>query len=106
MREGGLFQEALNIAEKTHEQNPSWQMAVNLAYARRDKGDIEGARAAFKEAEELEPNDDVQVDLAAMLFDNGRDEEAFSILDKVLTRRPDHFCAYPLYCREMWSAKG
>ena len=107
LREGGRVEEALKLAEETYGQHQSWHLAVNLAYARRDVGDIDGAQEAFAEAERLEPkSDDVKVDLAVMLFDNGRAEEAFAVLEKVLLRSPQHFCGYPVYCREMCLRKG
>ncbi len=107
LREGGNNERALEIAEEVFDKNPTWQLAVNLAYARREVGDIDGAKAAFETAARIEPDDDdAQVDLAVMLFDHNRPTEGFEVLNKVLARSPHHFCGFPVYCREVCKRDG
>lgn len=102
---------AISMAERAFMLDQRWPLAMNLAYARRQAQDIDGASEAFSVARQLAPdNPSTQLEWATMLCQNGRIEQGLELIEPLLQREHEHPEAYPIWCyyqhelsqRESW----
>ncbi|AUX22135.1 uncharacterized protein SOCEGT47_026360 [Sorangium cellulosum] len=98
LRKLGQLDEAERLARRAFELEPTFATAVSLAYALRERGEIDAARDAFEAAARLDPEDvSARCDLGAMLCEAGRVDEGLRHLEAVLAEQPEHPTAFPTY---------
>ncbi|WP_129575393.1 MULTISPECIES: lipopolysaccharide assembly protein LapB [Sorangium] len=98
LRKLGRLDEAAQLARRAFELEPTFATAVSLAYALRERGDIDAAQGAFEAAARLDPEDvSARCDLGAMLCEAGRTAEGLRHLEAVLDEQPAHAVAFPAY---------
>ncbi|XXX81086.1 tetratricopeptide repeat protein [Sorangium sp. So ce134] len=98
LRKLGRLDDALLAARRAFELEPTFATAVSLAYALRERGDIDAAQGAFEAAARLDPEDvSARCDLGAMLCEAGRPGEGLRHLEAVLDEQPAHPVAFPTY---------
>lgn len=90
------YEEASLAAERAFAAEPASGTAIALAYARREEGELDAARAAFEAASRFEPeNLEIVADLAQMLCGEGGLDEGLALFESILARDPEHHSAYP-----------
>ncbi|WP_437818863.1 hypothetical protein [Sorangium sp. So ce1078] len=98
LRKLGRLDEAAQLARRAFELEPTFATAVSLAYALRERGDIDAAGDAFEAASRLDTDDvSARCDLGAMLCEAGRAGEGLRHLEAVLEKEPAHPVAFPAY---------
>ncbi|WP_437900116.1 tetratricopeptide repeat protein [Sorangium sp. So ce124] len=98
LRKLGRLDEAVQLARRAFELDPTFATAVSLAYALRERGEIDAARDAFEAAARLDPEDvSARCDLGAMLCEAGRTDEGLRHLEAVLEAQPAHPTAFPIH---------
>lgn len=98
---------AITLAERALLLDRRWPLAMNLAYARRQAGDIDGATQAFEMAKKLDPsNISTLIEHALMLCQNERIAQGLLLLEQVLHKEHEHPDAYPIWCYYQHQLQG
>ena len=98
---------AVDLAEQALRHDRRWPVAMNLAYARREAGDISGAGQAFGLAASLSPeNPASQIEWGVTLCQHERVAQGLEVLAQVLKREHEHPEAYPPWCYYNHHATG
>jgi tetratricopeptide (TPR) repeat protein len=103
-RKLGRLQEALAIAQEGQRHCPAYFTAVALSSAYRQLGNRDAAIAAMRAALDYQPDDAAaRNDIADMLHDAGRVQEAADWYKQALDREPNQDWAAPsyLYCMHL-----
>ncbi|MDE2997057.1 MAG: tetratricopeptide repeat protein [Bacteroidota bacterium] len=84
------FEEASTIFDRLTSANPKYEAGWNnRGFLHLLIGDLEGAEADFRAALALDPNlEQAQANLASILINTGREQEARPILDELIKRHP------------------
>ena len=102
LSKSGRLQEAIAMAERAAETNPTFNSATAAAMAHKRAGDIEGAVRWFWRAAELDPNNETSLlDIGDTYAARGEWQKSLAAYDEALKRKADHDWAYPsaVYCR-------
>ncbi|MFL6072324.1 MAG: tetratricopeptide repeat protein [Mycobacteriales bacterium] len=96
----GAAEEAVAWAAHAEQVAPGQVLApVMLGSAYRALGDVANAEAALRRAARLDPSNlSVHTDLAELLADAGRTDEALAWIEAALRVDPRHSCAFPTGC--------
>ncbi len=101
-RKAGSFEEGLGVCDAAIAARPSWHAHAARGLLLRQRGDVDGSRAAFDAAIAVEPDNFAgHLEAGDTLFDAGRYAEALGYYDHVLASEPGHAWAEPsaLFCR-------
>lgn len=94
LRRFGLYDEAVALAERSEQLEPTDRAAIALGYARRAQGRTDEALAALERAVSYRPaNVAVHADIAGLLGTAGRFDEAIAWTDRALDLDPSHDCS-------------
>jgi|GEM_PF-3498998 len=102
LSKSGRFQEAIAMAEKAAEANPTFRTATAAAMAHKRAGDVEGAVRWFWRASELDlKNETGLLDIGDTYAARGEWQKSLEAYEEALKRVPNHDWAYPsaIYCR-------
>jgi tetratricopeptide (TPR) repeat protein len=102
LSKAGRFEEAIAMAVKAAEANPTFRTATAAAMAHKRAGDVEGAVQWFWRASELDPkNETGLLDIGDTYVGMGEWEKALAAYEAALKRVPNHDWAHPsaVYCR-------
>jgi tetratricopeptide (TPR) repeat protein len=102
LSKSGRFKEAIEMAVKAAEANPTFRTATAAAMAHKRAGDVEGAVQWFWRASELDPkNETGLLDIGDTYAGMGEWEKSLAAYEAALKRVPNHDWAYPsaVYCR-------
>src|SRR5262249_20122102 len=91
LREGGFPHRALELATEFEGAQPSYFSAVAAANAHRVLGRLEEALSCFRKASERKPEEEpCRLEIADLLLDLGRADEARAAYEDTLGRVPNH----------------
>jgi tetratricopeptide (TPR) repeat protein len=94
LRRFGLPDEAVELAERSEQLEPTDRAAIALGYARRAQGRTDDALAALERALTYQPtNVAVHADIAGLLGAAGRYDEAIGWTERALRLDPSHDCS-------------
>jgi tetratricopeptide (TPR) repeat protein len=89
LRRLGRIPEAIEEGTRAFDQDPSWQLATEVALAHRDLGNVDQAERLFRRAAELDPSDETTwLELGDMFVACRRLAEACSAYEQALRRSP------------------
>lgn len=96
LRANGLAERAVDLTLRAEAVGRSYMTAVAVAGAMKAVGRLEDALGWFRTASERAPEDEAcRMDIADLLADLGRNEEALAGYEDTLRRVPDHPWALP-----------
>lgn len=99
--------QAVKMAQRAFQQDKRWPMAMNLGFARRSAGDVDGAVEAFQIASRIEPdNVSSVIELSITLCQAERYDDGLKHLDRILAHTPNHPEAMPVWCYFQLQATG
>lgn len=94
----GRFDEAIALARRSLELEPSWRSAIGLACALRDAGRIDEAIAAFRQSLVYDPADlSALLDVGDLLLSADRPGEAAAAYREALEKDAEHDWALPSF---------
>ena len=100
VRRSGQPEEAARMAEARMAQSPTSMVAVALAGAHRESGDLEAAIVAFQKGAELDPeNLSLYLDIGDLHLELEQLEESAAAYQHVLDQDPEHPWALPSLMR-------
>jgi tetratricopeptide (TPR) repeat protein len=96
LRKAGRSTKALALAKAAEALEASWKTAIGVAMAHRARGELSLAIAAYERALEHDPDDlSARLDVADMLLEHHRLEDASLAYQRVLDSAPEHPWATP-----------
>jgi tetratricopeptide (TPR) repeat protein len=102
LSKSGRFDEAVQLAERAAEINPTFRTATAAAMANKRAGNVEGAVGWFWRASELDPkNETGLLDIGDTYAGLSQWDKALAAYEAALKRVANHDWAYPsaVYCR-------
>jgi tetratricopeptide (TPR) repeat protein len=106
LSKAGRFAEAIKMAEREAEANPTFRTATAAGMAHKRNGDIEAAIVWFRRASDLDTkNETCLLDIGDIRADQGQWQPALDAYEEAMKRVPNHDWAYPsaVYCRHRLS---
>ncbi|MBN1313114.1 MAG: tetratricopeptide repeat protein, partial [Anaerolineae bacterium] len=96
LRRLGHGQKAIEYAQRGYELSPTSNTAIFLGGAYRDSGNIDAAIKAYQQALTHDPsNDEIRLDIADLLCEQGDLDEGISYYEEIVGRNPEHPWAVP-----------
>jgi len=102
LSKAGRFAEAIQMAERGAEANPTFRTATAAGMAYKRNGDIETAIKWFRRASDLDlKNETCLLDIGDIRADQEKWQLALDAYEEAMKRVPNHDWAYPsaVYCR-------
>ncbi len=102
LSKAGRFAEAIAMAEKAAEANPTFRSATAAGMAHKRNGDLEAAIRWFRRASDLDlKNETCLLDIGDIRADQEQWQLAIDAYEEAIQRVPNHDWAYPsaVYCR-------
>jgi len=102
LSKAGRFDDAIKMAEREAEKNPTFRTATAAAMANKRNGNTEKAIEWFRRASDLDTrNETCLLDIGDIRTDEEKWQQAIDAYEEAMQRVPNHDWAYPsaVYCR-------
>jgi tetratricopeptide (TPR) repeat protein len=102
LSKAGRFGDAIKMAEREAEKNPTFRTATAAAMAHKRNGNTEKAVEWFRRASDLDTkNETCLLDIGDIRTDEEKWQQAIEAYEEAMRRVPNHDWAYPsaVYCR-------